>query len=141
MQLCNVLEDLNGFLWEVRVQMGVEGENRRKTMKHNLMEVKVSVNRLQKALALWWRHDRQNQMRRSTLPLLEQSRALINILAGIFPENVAEFEGNRWFAAGHCVRGGELQAVDGERRVFLFNPRPIPWPKSADHEMAHLKAL
>ena len=48
MQLCNVLEDLNGFLWDVRVQMGVEGENQRKTMKHNLMEVKVSVTRLKK---------------------------------------------------------------------------------------------
>ena len=31
--------------------------------------------------------------------------------------------------------------MDGERRVFLFNPRPHPWPKSADHDMAHINTL
>ena len=78
---------------------------------------------------------------KSLLTEAEQSRRLTDVLASIFPDSVAVCDKDRWYAAGHRVRGQELEAVAGEHQTFLFNVKPQKWPSKADHTMAHLKAL
>ena len=134
-QLCNVLEDLEHVLRCVRVQMGTDGQKAGKAAKHNLMDVQVSVNRLKKAQSLWWQVDWQHQMRPSQLSQTEQSAILLSILCEVFPENVGKRVGDRWYAAGHRIRGSEVEAVSGESFAFLFNARPQQWPKKADAGM------
>ena len=105
------------------------------------MDVKVSVSRLKKAMSLWWRVDWQHQFKPSQLLQTEQSSILLSILCELFPEILGKRVGDRWYAAGHRIRGAELKAVSGECSAFMFNARPQQWPKKADAGMPHLKPL
>jgi hypothetical protein len=137
MHLCAVLPDLRGLTAAVGEHMGVKREQ----AQHGLMEVKVSVARLPKAKALWWRSDPQQLLRRSTLSSSQQSRVLLDIMARIFPHTLGERDEIRWFAAAHRIRGEELPVGGSEEAAFLFNPRPSHWTRPGDHDMTHLRAL
>ena len=58
-------------------------------MKHSFMEVKVCLNRLKKAESVWWRADGCDTFKKSWFSERKQSRVLIDILAKLFPVNIA----------------------------------------------------
>ena len=60
LDLCRVLEDLKSFLRCAYADLGVDSTEFRKTRQHKLMDVKVSVNKLKKASALWLQIDKNN---------------------------------------------------------------------------------
>jgi hypothetical protein len=108
LDLCRVLEDLKYFLRCTYADLGVDSAKFRKTRQHKLMDVKISVNRLKKASALWWQIDTNSEWKQSTLSKAQMLNALCSALSVVFPECIAVRCGNRWLAAGHRVRGSAL---------------------------------
>jgi hypothetical protein len=145
LDLCRVLEELTTFLNCAFVQMGEDATGRRtkqkQQQKQKLMDVKVSVNRLNKASALWWKIDCNNTWPPSTLSSADKMNALTSAFAVVFPECVAVKSNDRWFAAGHRVRGTSLKSAADEDAVILWEAKPSRWKKEGDHSMAHLKPL
>jgi hypothetical protein len=141
LNLCRVLEDLNSCLECVYAELGVDSTRCRRTRKHKVMDVKLSVDKSQKTIALWWKIDGNNAWTQSKLSSAEKLNALCSALTVVFPECIAVRSGNRWFAAGRRVRGAALKAVANEEKVFLFQARPSPWKYKNDHTMVHLRPL
>jgi hypothetical protein len=137
LDLCRVLEELPTFLDCAFVQMGedVTGSRtkQKQQRKQKLMDVKVSVNRLNKASPLWWKIDCNNKWPPSTLSKAETMNALTSAFAVVFPECVAVKSNDRWFSAGHRVRGAALKNAAEEDAVILREAKPSRWKKEGDH--------
>ena len=59
----------------------------------------------------------------------------------VFPECIATKCGDRWYAAGHRLRGDALRQVENEQVAVLLEPKPCRHKKDADNHMAHLRPL
>ena len=105
------------------------------------MDVKVPVNRLNKASAPWWKIDCNNTWPPSTFSNAETMNALTSAFAVVFPECVAVKSNDRWYSAGHRVRGAALKNAADEDAVILWEAKPSRWKKERDHSVAHLQPL
>jgi hypothetical protein len=145
LDLCGVLEQLPEILKCVFGQMDEnateECTRQMQRQRQKLVDAKVSERRLRRAADLWWKIDDEDTWAPSALSSAETVNALTSAFAVVFPECVAQKYKDRWYAAGHRVRGVALKAVADEEKVFLFQARPGPWKHKNDHTMVHLKPL
>ena len=140
-QLCRVLEDLEAFLKSAERQLDSNSNGGSGGARGHLLRVKVSVRKLRKAARLWWKADPEGVMQKSDLPDEQLAFTLIGLLETIHPENVATRVGQRWFAAGHRVRGDGLECLGNQTQASIFNPKADRYRKAADHSMSCLKPL
>ena len=66
-------------------------------------------------------------------------KILIETFATVFPENIATRCEDKWYAAGHRVRGDALEHVQNEQAALLLEAKPCRHKKGADNHMPHLR--
>jgi hypothetical protein len=145
LDLCRVLEELPKFLECVSEQMGEYStggcKGQKQQRKPKLVDVKISVRRLNRAADLWWKIDGEDTWAPSALSSAETVKALTSAFAVAFPECVAITCNDRWYAAGHRARGAALKSVEDEDVAILLEAKPSRWKKDTGNSMAHLKPL
>ncbi|MDA8582798.1 hypothetical protein N9L68_01170 [bacterium] len=88
--------------------------------------------------------DPDNTWPRSQRPRAQQCWVLLKIMQQIFPEHIALKRDDKWYAAGHRVRGDGLPKESGgeeQQDIFLVHPRPGFWAQPQYAGMTHLKPL
>jgi hypothetical protein len=99
-----ILEDVPGFI--------KRAEKEGSAVRKNLLDLKISIRKLNRARNLWWKIDRWSEDCVSSLTEEKQSEILVELLCKALPEQVACRVTGVWYAAGYRVRGAELQRVE-----------------------------
>ena len=97
----------------VEAQLGLTKGMSRKGRRQKTLKACVSFPKVKKAETLWWKVDPDNAWPRSARPRAQQGRVLLKIMQQIFPEHIALKRGDKWYAAGHRVRGDGLPKESG----------------------------
>ena len=127
-----ILRNVESFITQAKI----DANNQQKT----LLDLKIYIQRLRKAEALWWKVDPHFELRGSRLSQEEQSERLVDLLSKALPEQVAHKANENWYCAGFRVRGEKLNSVSGSDWVLLFNPTEQKFSKgSADQGQYCLK--
>ena len=111
--LVRVLEDLDDFMCVAKANLGSD----------SLKGSHVHPHRLRKAADLWWKCKVWSAQGRSTLAQSEIQESLQNIMAEVFPEQVARLGSNgKYYCCGSRVRGQQIEKLNHVQEVFLWNP-------------------